>query len=74
MRSFITAALSLLAIGASASPLEARQTSCMTNAQAVKVAQNFRALIHETFNITLAKTALAKDFTDYSGKHILASS
>jgi len=38
----------------------------MTNAQAVKVAQNFRALIHETFNSTLAKTALTKDFTDYS--------
>lgn len=68
MRSFIVAAFSLLSLGAIAQPLEVekRATACMTNSQAAKVAQNFRALIHEEFNTTLAKTALTKDFTDYS--------
>jgi len=66
MRSFIVAAVSLLSLGAIAQPLEERATACMTGAQAAKVAQNFRALIHETFNETLAKTAMTKDFTDYS--------
>jgi len=66
MRSFIAAGLSLLALGATAQPLEARAATCMTTANSVKVAQNFRALIHEEFNVTLAKTAMTKDFTDYS--------
>ena len=38
----------------------------MTKSDAARVAGNFRALIHETFNTTLAQTALTKDFTDYS--------
>jgi hypothetical protein len=68
MRSFILAGLSLLTLGAVAQPLEARQTTCMTTANAQRVAQNFRALIHEEFNKTLALTALDKNFVDYSGE------
>jgi hypothetical protein len=64
MRNFIVAGL--LAAGAMASPLVERATTCMTTAQAVKVAQNFRALIHDTFNTTLAQTSMTADFTDYS--------
>lgn len=66
MRSFIVAAVSLLALGTSASPLVERAAPCMSTSQAAKVAQNFRALIHEEFNKTLAQTAMTKDFTDYS--------
>ncbi|KAK5171109.1 uncharacterized protein LTR77_004253 [Saxophila tyrrhenica] len=67
MRSFIAAGLSLLTL-ASAQPfeLEKRSATCMATKDAVKVAQNFRALIHEEFNTTLAQTAMTKDFTDYS--------
>ena len=69
MRNFFLTGL--LAVGAIASPvavdqLESRAAPCLTNADAQKVAQNFRALIHEPFNVTLAKTAFAVDFVDYS--------
>jgi len=69
MRSFILAGLSLLSLGAVAQPfdiLEKRAATCMTTSNAVKVAQNFRSLIHDEFNTTLAQTALTKDFVDYS--------
>jgi hypothetical protein len=66
MRNFLVAGL--LAVGAVASPLVERAQTCMTTKDSVKVAQNFRALIHETFNTTLAKTAMTAQFHDYSGK------
>jgi len=73
MKSFITAAVSLLALGATASPIEVeeraieeRAAACMTKAEAGVVAQNFRANIHETFNKTLALTSMTKNFHDYS--------
>jgi hypothetical protein len=62
MRGLILATLSLFSLGAVAAPAAA----CMTKSDASRVAGNFRALIHETFNTTLAQTALTKDFTDYS--------
>jgi len=62
MRGFILATLSLFSLGAVAAPAAA----CMTKKDASRVAGNFRALIHDTFNTTLAKTAMTTDFTDYS--------
>jgi len=58
MRGLILATISLFSLGAAA--------SCMTGADASRVAGNFQALIHDTFNKTLAKTAMTADFTDYS--------
>jgi len=66
MKGFLAAAASVLALGASASPIEERATACMTKANAQQVAGNFRALIHETFNKTLALTSMTKNFVDYS--------
>ncbi len=48
MRNFFVAGL--LAVGAVASPLVERATTCMTTKNAVQVAQNFRSLIHDEFN------------------------
>lgn len=81
MRFTSFAAVSALAMGAIAAPLEAfqgfemvddipdfdkRDGTCMSGAEAKKVAQNFRALIHDPFNTTLAQTSMTKDFADYS--------
>jgi len=71
MKGFVAATLSLLALGATASPIEAspieeRAAACMTKPEAQQVAQNFRDLIHETFNKTLALQAMTKNFHDYS--------
>lgn len=75
------AALSALAIGALAGPIDSmsgfrisgeipkiqeRDSTCMSTDEAQRVAENFKDLINLTFNQTLAKTALTKDFTDYS--------
>ena len=62
MRGLILATVSLFSLGAVAAPAAA----CMTSSDAARVAGNFKALINETFNKTLAVTALTKDFTDYS--------
>jgi hypothetical protein len=60
MRGLILATISLFSLGAVATP------ACMTGADAARVAGNFQALIDSTFNVTLAKTALTADYTDYS--------
>ncbi len=62
MRGFVLATLSLFSLGAVAAPA----APCMTSSDATRVAGNFRALIAETFNTTLARTALTADYTDYS--------
>lgn len=75
------AALSALAVGALAGPIDSmsgfrvsgelpkiqeRDATCMSTDEAQRVAENFKNLINLEFNTTLAKTALTKDFTDYS--------
>jgi hypothetical protein len=68
MRSFVFAAVSAFAIGAFAlpSPFVERASACLTDADATRVAQNFKALINQPFDKTLAVQALTVDFTDYS--------
>jgi hypothetical protein len=61
MRGLILATISLFSLGAVAAP-----AACMTSADAKRVAGNFQTLIDSTFNVTLAKTALSADYTDYS--------
>lgn len=62
MRGFVLATVSLLSAAVSAAP----SAACMTKSDAARVAGNFKALINEEFNTTLAKTAMTADFTDYS--------
>ena len=77
MRSSTISALSLLALGVTAVPAPQVSSvshggsplppgSCMTRAEAEQVAQNFKDLQDEVFNITLAREAVAKDFIDYN--------
>jgi len=75
------AALTALAVGAFAGPIDSmsgfritspmpkiqeRDSSCMSADEAQRVAENFKDLINLPFNTSLAKTAMTKDFTDYS--------
>jgi hypothetical protein len=70
MRSFILPALALFTLSTIAAPAPSTgtnsQSTCMTEADAKKVANNFKDLINLDFNKTLAREALCEDFHDYS--------
>ena len=58
----IVAAVTLLASSVIAGPT----ASCMSKADATKVADNFKALINQPFSTSLAKSALTRNYHDYS--------
>lgn len=70
MRSSLFSLIALLTLSASAAPaLSTRgdsSSTCLTDADATKVANNFKDLINLDFNKTLAREALCEDFHDYS--------
>lgn len=66
MRSSILSTAALLTLAAAAPTLSVRDSSCMSEAEARQVANNFKDLINLDFNKTLAREALVEDFHDYS--------
>ena len=70
MRSSLFSTIALLTLSAIAAPaLSTRgdsSSTCLTDSEAQKVANNFKDLINLEFNKTLAREALCEDFHDYS--------
>ena len=77
MRSSTGFALSLLALGVVAAPAPSSTEyphagkaypygTCMTRADALKVANTFEILQDQAFNVTLARAAVSPEFIDYN--------